>query len=362
MKYENIPCAACGVPFGDRDGVVVCPVCGAPRHRTCWTAAGGCAHAAAHAQGYVWTSPVPEAKPAGRTEPDEPTAENGERRIPCPSCGQDNFENDVYCVRCGALLDGSDGRGYADDWENADRAARSARRAEVMRQYERFGGLDPNSLLDGIPVCEYADYVGGARPGRLLRRISGAERIRSFVTSILPAGVFGPVWFLYRKMVKEGLLLALVMLALAACSGLCQLNDAFVAYAKGAIETAQDLRAGRLTPQESTERLYELAETYDSTVLPRKDQIKETIGSCLYYLAFLGAPLYGALRGLALYRKKAKNAILGIRARCTNLDEYRDALIAEGGGSAGLAVAGVVLVLLARGAAVYLPFILALFR
>ena len=167
---------------------------------------------------------------------------------------------------------------------------------------------------------------------------------------------------LYRKLVKEGLLLALAMLVLAACSGLCQLNDAFVTYSKGVMETTEALRAGRLTMEEFYEQVTEVEEVYASTVLPRKDQIKETVGSCLYYLAFIGAPVFGALRGLSLYRKKAKNDIFGIRERCTNLNDYRKTLIAEGGGSAGLAAAGVALVLLARGAAVYLPFILALFQ
>ena len=361
MKYESIPCSACGEAFGERDDVVVCPVCGAPHHRTCWTAAGGCAHGSAHARGYVWVSPVKEPAPAASSADEQPAEETGERRIPCPSCGEENFENDVYCIRCGAMLNGSDGRGYADEWENADRTAREARRREVMNQFDRFGGLDPNSTLDGIPVCEYADYVGGARPGRLLRRISNAERFHNPVASLVPAGLLGPIWFLYRKMVREGLLLALAVLVLAACSGLCQLNDAFVAYAKGAMQAAQDMAAGRLTPQESGERFNELAEEYEATVLPEKDRIKSAVGDCLYYAAFLGAPVYGALRGLQLYRRRAKRGIYEIRGRCSSLDQYRDTLIAEGGSSVGLAAAGVLLLLLARGLTIYLPFIIALF-
>ena len=57
MRYTGINCEACGAAFTESDDVVVCPVCGAPHHRTCWNETGRCAHEAAHADGYAWTMP-----------------------------------------------------------------------------------------------------------------------------------------------------------------------------------------------------------------------------------------------------------------------------------------------------------------
>lgn len=51
-------CEACGKEFEEKDintdGIVYCPVCGAPVHRSCWEEKGGCPFEDRHAEGYVY--------------------------------------------------------------------------------------------------------------------------------------------------------------------------------------------------------------------------------------------------------------------------------------------------------------------
>jgi hypothetical protein len=52
--YSGIPCADCGIPFHEKDDVVVCPVCGAPHHRECYMKTGKCKFASLHAPDFLW--------------------------------------------------------------------------------------------------------------------------------------------------------------------------------------------------------------------------------------------------------------------------------------------------------------------
>ena len=364
MRYQDIPCAACGRPFQENDDVVVCPVCGAPQHRGCWAAAGGCARAEAHGQGFVWTPPAQPEAPEARREPETTTGAQGEKRIECPQCGRLNFEHDVYCVYCGSDLHADRFSGYdpGDPYAGPDRETRNERREQIRESYERFGGLDPDSLLDGIPVCEYADYVGGARPGRLLRRISTAERFKTAFASFVPAGLFGPIWLFYRKVVKEALLASLCVLLLAIASGLLQINSAFISYAKGLYSAAASVRTGDVTLQEFQEETMRLLQEYESAALTPRESFCAALGTALNYAAFFGVPLYCAFRGLHLYRRKALRDIRDIRGRCSDLNTYRNTLLSEGGASVGLAVAGGAILVAARLLMVYIPLIIAMFR
>ena len=356
MKYTGISCVFCARPFSETDDVVVCPVCGAPHHRACWQQHGRCACEAAHASGFTWASPV-------QPEPEKPEKEvrfkNGEGVVVCPNCGTENFENDMYCLRCGAKLHDDSG---ARVYHPYDETQTGFQRQELINDFNRFGGLDPNSLVDGVPVCEYSDYVGGGTPGRIIRKVSGSERYGRKVVWHAPAFFFGPIWFFFRKMKKEGLLLSLVLILLAAAVGILQINDAFVDYVKGTMEATLSVMNGEADIETYRDTLYTLAETYQTTVLTGADAVKERVGSLLQYVIMIGSPLFSGLFGIYFYRKHVRREIEKIRERCTDLPSYRATLQHEGGTSAGLAVIGVVLALAAFFCMDYLPALIALLR
>ena len=53
-KYTGFHCPICGGVFTDQDDVVVCPDCGAPHHRECWTQRGHCAYQDRHKENLEW--------------------------------------------------------------------------------------------------------------------------------------------------------------------------------------------------------------------------------------------------------------------------------------------------------------------
>ena len=369
MKYTDINCEACGVPFTDADDTVVCPVCGAPHHRACWNEAGHCAHEAAHAEGYVWTAPAtaqseqpePPRRELQSSDGDEPL-ENGEEIVLCPRCGARNFGNDAYCLSCGQPLHdrthpGADG--FQTDTAQTDDGRRRMSE-EMLQSFRRFGGLHPDAPLDGIPVCEYADFVGGGSPGKLLRKISLMERYGKKVSFLLSAFVFGPIWLFYRKMKKEGWVVGMALILLCLFSGLLQINDAYVAYTKQSFQLIQDAATGNLTRQELLEQIESSAIDFANAPLSKTDRLKRAVSQTLYYAAQLGVPLYCGLFGLQLYRKKTKADILRIRQECTDMHGYREQLLAEGGTSAAGAVIGVLVVGVALVCYAYVPVLLAL--
>lgn len=368
MKYTDLNCEACGAVFTETDDAVVCPVCGAPHHRACWNAAGRCAHEADHAAGYVWASPVkeqaPQPGPAHRQLETEEgsTLENGEEIVLCPHCGARNYANDAYCLGCGQPLHGGAARGFErPDSETEQPGSRSQQVSEEMLQsFRRFGGLHPDAPLDGIPVCEYSDYVGGGSPGKILRKLSIMERYGRKISFLLSGFVFGPIWLFYRKLKKEGWIVGMALILLCLFAGLLQINDAYVTYTKQSFSLVMEATSGNMTRQELLDRMQGYAEDYANTELSKTDRMKNAVGQTFYYAAQIGVPLYCGLFGLQLYRKKAKADILEIRQECTDMQSYREQLIAEGGTSAGGAVLGVLVVGVAVICFAYVPVLIAL--
>ena len=83
-------CVACGQEFTAEDDIVVCPVCGAPHHRSCWIEEGHCHYEIAHGTDLQWhPKEQPEEKPT--EEPAAPSAEDQ---------SSSDFSQSVFLVRC----------------------------------------------------------------------------------------------------------------------------------------------------------------------------------------------------------------------------------------------------------------------
>ncbi len=375
MKYTNLNCEACGTVFREDDDVVVCPVCGAPHHRACWDQNGRCVHEAAHPGGYRWTAPAkaPDEAQAEQTAnqrkpavSEGETLENGEEIVICPHCGSRNYGNDAFCLRCGQSLHRDapvyePGRTYQrvdTDEETQSRYGRPNITDEMLQSFRRYGGLHPNSTLDGIPVCEYSDFVGGGSPGKIIRKISTMERYGKKVSFMIPAFLFGPIWFLSRKMRKEGWIVGLILILLALFSGLLQINDAYIEYTKKSLSLYTEVLEGDLSRTEFLDKISEYAEEFAQTRLPENARLRAAAGNVLYYLAVVGIPLYSGLFGLGVYRRKVKEEIHRIRSECGDMQSYQKMLIREGGTSAGGAVIGILIVLTAMACYAYVPLLI----
>lgn len=369
MRYNGIKCEKCGIEFNENDDVVVCPVCGAPHHRSCWLEENTCVHTSRHIEGYQWQMPenaVEKAEPEQKKPlPDEFMLKNGESVVICPRCGAMNCENDVYCMRCGAPLknERSGGGEYGGaGFGNGGSDDADGQRGRMYADFNRFGGLDPNSELDGIPVVEYSDYVGGKAPGKILRKIAVMDRFGKPVSWCWPAVFIGPVWFFWRKMKKEGLILSVLLLIFCIGAGLLQINAPLERFYKDTYGAFAEVLEGKISREELQQRMDDYANIYSYADLTHEEEVKYKISVVLNYLAEPGIPIACTMLSMYFYKKKVRKSVLEIRNRCTNMDEYRNALIADGGTSIGWAAVGAVLYIGAFFCANYLPMLIIMFK
>lgn len=361
MKYQGIKCEKCGREFIENDDVVVCPICGSPHHRACWLEDNACVHASEHETGYQWEMPAlteteEKAEPKAPL-PGEFMLKNGESVVPCPRCGSLNCSNDVYCMRCGAPLK-ENADNFSQTQENEENY--QYQREQMYADFNRFGGLDPNSELDGIPVAEYSDFVGGKTPGRIIRKISVMDRFGKNFAWCWPALFIGPVWFFWRKMKKEGLLLSALLLVISIAAGFLQVNAPLEKYYKDTFESFQQVIAGEISPEEFRQQVADYSNIYSYAELTPAENTKNTFALIFDYLAEPGMSILCAVTAMYFYRKKVKASVLDIRQRCTSMEEYRAVLQAEGGTSVGWAVVGGVLFLAAAFCMTYLPMLIVL--
>ncbi|MCH5198306.1 MAG: DUF2628 domain-containing protein [Oscillospiraceae bacterium] len=382
MRYTGVKCVLCGEVFEENSDAVVCPVCGAPHHRTCWQNSGKCAMSSAHSEGYTWIFPE-EIKQARQSEEkkNEPINDNpeiklknGENIIPCPRCGSANYENDIYCLRCGAKLNGEN----SDNASNRENTFEEGGENEffgspfkrdgrtngyydsIRSDFDRFGGISPDAPVDGIPCAEYSDYVGGKKPGKIIRKISTIERYDRKLSWTWSALLLGPIWYFWRKMIKEGVIFSLILVFLASMFGVLQLNSTLVEYYKKLFAVASQAGSG-VSFAEMQEELMELQEEYTEKISQSYSTGRIMLLDGVQYLMMCGLPIASALFAIPRYRKKVKDDILKIRGECSNMAEYKNALISKGGVSAAGAVLGVAAIILAALLSVYLPLGIAMF-
>ncbi len=353
MRYTDIICNVCGQPFAEEDDVVVCPVCGTPHHRACWMQTQHCVNEALHEQGFEWKFPedkdpikkLDELKRKAHSPTPEFTFKNGETVIECPHCGALNYENDAFCMKCRAPLKentradaqnnvppqgGADaGQGYA--YTDPHRLAYDNQRL--------YGGLEPNVMIDGIPVAEYSDYIGGNAPGKMIRRIAGMERFNRKISFNFAALVFGPIWFFYRKMYKTGAMILILVMLCSAISSVLVTTPAVVKVYHDMFDTIKAVYAGEITVDEYYSRFNEIM-TAPASETDSVSRTRIFAGQIVQYAAEL-VWFSCALVGDRFYRKKIKKDVEESRRACDNMEDYRRMLYTKGGPSASGAVIGV---------------------
>lgn len=183
-KYTGEICPACSRVFTDDDDVVVCPVCGAPHHRECWFKTGSCTFQDRHGS-FTWK---PE-NVQNHKEDFNPKSTLGEI---CPNCGANNPPDTLFCPTCGMP-------------RNVNGAE-----AQFNNPYVKFDDPFKDVTIDGVSSKDMAEFIQG----------SSYEYIRKFSQKKhngfnWAAFIFGPLWFLYRKMYKIGAAVLIVIMILA---------------------------------------------------------------------------------------------------------------------------------------------------
>lgn len=216
-NYTGSTCPVCHKPFAPTDDVVVCPDCGTPYHRACWPADGVCVNAARHGTGFEWA-------PDGGGDDSQPA---------CPNCGARNPAGTHFCSHCGVPLPdhpqsaenprsaGTSGqephRPIYDD-PNYEAPSSGAGAPPHINTYSTGPEgiyrreIGPDDPVEGIKARDWATFVG---PSSLYYLIQFARQEQSGHKFGLSFAAFflGPIYFFYRKMWKEGVLFALLDIA-----------------------------------------------------------------------------------------------------------------------------------------------------
>lgn len=391
MRYNNTECSVCGKKFDDNSDVVVCPDCGTPYHRECWMSVGRCIHSDEHASGYRWEAPKTES--ADRNEELDDAAEkeklndavfkNGEAVVICPHCGAANFENDMFCRDCHAPLKENNVRnnGFGQNDGGCDSAPGQngffgfgsmpgndgseeyRKNTEAMyNSFNMYGGLDPDSLVDGIPVKEYSAYIGGKTPGRIIRKISTLERYgKSFAPCF--GGLLGPIWFFRRKMIKAGAIMSAVIIALCTFAGIMQVNDAYRSMVGNIVSLTEEVKSGKMySTNEMRAKMEDIITEYHDAGRTHEEAVREKIAGQVYYLVIYAAPVVGYISAIGIYRADIRKKILKIRSECSDMNTYMGELQRQGGTSSGLTVLGVLAFGFAMFMFNYFPMILVLLK
>lgn len=203
MNYHGAPCPLCGQILKQGDDVVVCPECGTPYHRSCYKERGSCIMEELHENGGEWVNPNLPKEP--------PKYVNQQTLSACPDCGHPNHVDNLRCENCGKHLQSSrTDRPFERQYEEDMRIVEDYHHEHPMA--EAFGRIDLNSNIQKISVRDIIAFTqnNASYFVRLFKLMSMEVSASVFNWSAL---LFGPFYFLYRKMYNKGAMMLFLELA-----------------------------------------------------------------------------------------------------------------------------------------------------
>lgn len=182
FRYTNERCPVCREAFAAEDDIVVCPLCGAPHHRDCYKRNGECAYSDKHNEGFVW-------KPENEPEPES-----------APAAVQPPFgANPTY-------------QPYANPANPVNGQMPPFVAPAAPYQFPNPLSAFPPELEEGVSTADAAAFIKKKPQKYLHKFFAGKSGKRTFNFF---AFLFGPYWFIYRKMYKLGAVFMALTLALS---------------------------------------------------------------------------------------------------------------------------------------------------
>lgn len=257
--FENDICPVCQKAFEAGDDIVVCPECGTPHHRECYNQLGRCANSALHAEGFVF-------KRADSEKAENEKAEEQGANIP-------PF--------------------FASLMADAERQSKEAE-AKPQQQAQsnpftppQLSGQSDIKEIDGQPVGYIATAVGANA-----RRFVNVFSRNKTVGWNWSAFIFGPFYFLYRKMIREGFFLLTVDVALRMLISLL-FSDTVSAYYQGYNLAFQNFSHKEITAEEFVNQINVLG-TQTGIIKPALILI------CMLFILHIACALFAD----GIYKKK----------------------------------------------------------
>lgn len=178
FRYEGLTCPVCKREFENGDDVVTCADCGTPHHRECYNMIGKCVNAGLHNTGYTF-----EEKPKAKDN-EEKEAKIGEYYSPD---SDKNEKNDTPATPINIGINSVE---------------------DIDKEYGKT-----NETIDGNDITEVAATIRTNIP-RFIGIFRKMEKTGKKTSWNWGAMFFGGLYFLFRKMYKEGLAIVCTIVAL----------------------------------------------------------------------------------------------------------------------------------------------------
>ena len=177
--FLNTECPCCNKTITAEDELAVCPICGTPHHRACYFEHGHCFNEPLHGDGFEWKPPAAAESPVN--EPIE--------TVVCKTCSRSTSKDGSFCNYCGAPMQPLplqrapfEASGRQDGFFVNGPAAK----------------YDPEEEIDGIPIKDWAEYIGSSS-NYYLYNFKLQDRSKRKTAFTFSAALFPFLFFLYRR-------------------------------------------------------------------------------------------------------------------------------------------------------------------
>lgn len=259
MKYLNVECPVCSKKFDKDDNVVVCPKCGTPHHRECYEKLGHCVNQEKHSENFSWQSPI---------QPEEP-----EKVTPKTQ----GVKIDNKMIKFPKDMD--------------------PKEAEEMLKMVGYRKLEPHEMLDDVSVEDYGTYVDKNKH-KYLPKFYKMSKTGSKMSLNWSAFFFPIPWLFYRKMIKLGVFLSIILCIVPAV------------FAKDMVDYTNNLM-DKVSSSSADATIADVRENVEDPPLAY---------TATSYITF-AISLFGGLFGNYFYMKKARKDILAIKGSCKDKNQ-----------------------------------------
>lgn len=177
-KYEGYECPVCKKPFEEGDDIVTCPECGTPHHRECYNLSGKCVNSGLHSSGFEFNAQPKKIK------------------ISASNDNTDNVVGQYYTPK------------KSDDSNTESTVINIDLPKKDETEYEKS-----NETINGNSIGDVSATIRTNIP-RFISKFRNIEKSGKKIGWNWGAFFFGSLYYLFRKMYKQGFSLLCVFMAL----------------------------------------------------------------------------------------------------------------------------------------------------
>lgn len=205
IDFKNKICPICNKSFSPEDDVVVCPECGTPYHRSCYTIENKCIYENRHNLDKNENS-----NESVKSNKDFDNESPINEKI-CPRCNHKNPEDAAFCNKCGRYL--------KNPKEMFDGIPPEIKE-EIPVLFDPMGGVDPEDKVDDVKFGDLAKLVKSNTPYymNVFKRLKNENKSKFNFSAFL----FNGAWFLFRKQYKIGIPLTILHFVILSYTSLIQ--------------------------------------------------------------------------------------------------------------------------------------------